>query len=95
MFAENKIFDLKAKKMVTYDDCKTQTAAAVAILAYTDGKPVERREIIQRNITSLEDLRERAKKSPELRVAIAELLDEKPVAQVPNKKSQVVDNPSK
>jgi hypothetical protein len=40
---------------------------------------VERREIIPRHATTLEELRAKAKASPELRRAISELLDEKTI----------------
>lgn len=68
----------------TFPDFKTILDAIKTILAYTQGKPVERREIVTRHTTSLDDLRAQAKNSPELRRAISELLDdvEKPVRQV-------------
>ena len=72
----NKVYDLKNKVLVTYDDGKTQIASALGILAYTDGKPVERREIIQRTFTSLEDIKAQIKKSPEMKRAILALMPE-------------------
>lgn len=45
---------------------------------YTDGKPVQRREIITKHATTLEELRIQAKASPQLHKAIASLLDENP-----------------
>jgi len=71
-------------KIVEYTDFRTILGAITLILAYSDGKPVERREIVTRNMTSLQDLQDKAKKSPELRAAIEELLKdaEKPVRQV-------------
>ena len=63
-------------KIVEYTDFRTILGAITLILAYSDGKPVERREIVTRNMTSLQDLQDKAKKSPELRAAIEELLRE-------------------
>ncbi len=77
LFAKSKIYDFRNKQMVTCDDFKTQVAAATVLLAYTDGKPIERREIVQRNVSTLEDLRKRAKASPELRRAVRDLLEER------------------
>ncbi len=77
LFAVNKVYDLKNKELVTYDDGPTQVKAALGLLAYTDGKPVERREIITRRAPTLEDLQKQAK-SPEFRRALEELLAENP-----------------
>ena len=77
LFAVNKVYDLKNKELVTYDDGATQIKAALGLLAYTDGKPVERREVITRKATTLEELKAQAQASPEMKRALRELLDEK------------------
>lgn len=69
-------------KLHTMPDFKTILGAITLTVAYTAGKPVERREIITKHLTTLEDLKAQAKSSPELRKAISELLDEKQVSQV-------------
>ena len=74
--ATNDFFDMETGQIIHFPDYKTQLAAAIVALAYTDGRPAERREIITRNVSTLEDLRDRAKNSPELRAAIEELLRE-------------------
>jgi hypothetical protein len=61
-------------ELVMYDDFKTIVTAIQTILHYTDGKPVERREVITRKATTLEELRQQAKNSPELRRSLKELL---------------------
>ena len=66
-------------KLCTYPDSKTRLSAITLGLAYTAGKPVERREIMTRTMTTLETLREQTKASPEMRRALMKLLDEKPV----------------
>lgn len=72
----------KNGQLHTSPDFKTIIVAVQTALAYTDGKPIERREVITKHMTTLEELKSKAKSSPELRKAIAELLDEKNVAQV-------------
>lgn len=57
-------------------DWKTILGAIQTGLAYTDGKPIERREVITKHFDSLEDYGERMKKSPALRKAMGELLKE-------------------
>lgn len=71
-------------KLETFPDFKTILGAIQLVLAYTIGKPVERREFVTRQVTTLEDLKQQSK-SPEFRRALQELLDdaEKPVRQVP------------
>jgi len=80
----------KHGKIHTRVDFKTILGGVNTALAYTDGKPVERREIVTSTMTTLESLRAQAKASPELRKAIVDLLDEKSVdlkpEQVPPKK---------
>jgi len=79
--ATHDFYDLDSGQIIQRPDYKTQLAAAIAALAYTDGRPVERRELITRKVSTLEDLRAKAKQSPELRAAIEELLRdmEKPI----------------
>jgi len=77
--ATNTIYDIKAKVLRKFPNFKTKLGAIQIILAYTASKPVERREIIPRHVTTLEELRAKAKASPELRRAISELLDEKTI----------------
>lgn len=60
----------------TEPDWKTIQSACVALLAYTDGKPIERREVITKHFDSLDDYGDRLKKSPALRKAMGELLKE-------------------
>ena len=75
--ATHSFYDVIAGEVITFPDYKTRLAAAIIVLAYTDGKPVERREIVQRNVPTLEQLREQARNSPEMQRAVRELLDEK------------------
>jgi hypothetical protein len=58
-------------------DNRALEAGLKLLLGYLIGLPVERREVIMRQVTTLEDLQAQAKSSPELRRALAELLDEK------------------
>jgi hypothetical protein len=83
--ATHGFYDIMAEEVITFPDFKTKLGAIQTILAYTVGKPVERCEVITKHHTSLEDLRDQAKASPELRRKIQELLDEKPVRPVPEK----------
>lgn len=70
-------------KLHTMPDFKTILGAITLALAYTAGKPVERREVITRHSTSLDELRKMRQSSPELKKAIEELMqDEKPVKQI-------------
>ena len=77
--ATSRFYDVLNDTFIDVPDHRVRLAAAIAALAYTDGRPIERREIVARHMTTLEDLRAKAKASPELRRAIEELLDEKPV----------------
>jgi hypothetical protein len=61
----------------TFPDFRTILGAITLAIAYTAGKPVERREVITRHATTLDELKAQAKASPELRRAVRELLDEK------------------
>jgi len=72
--ATHSFYDVNTGKMITVPDYKSILVAVQTALAYTDGKPVERREIITRHVSTLEELRAQAKASPELRQAISELL---------------------
>jgi hypothetical protein len=74
--ATHSFYDIITGKVITFPDYITRLAAVIIVLAYTDGKPVERREMVTRPAPTLEELREQAKASPALREAIAELLDE-------------------
>lgn len=67
-------FEDKRGTIHTCTDFKTILGAVNTALAYTDGKPIERREVITRHSTSLEELKSQAKTSPELRKALQELL---------------------
>jgi hypothetical protein len=82
--AELKFWDLTKKAIVTYPDGKTRLAAAMGILAYTDGKPIERREIITRKATTLDNLKDMAKNSPELRRSMQAIVDEASVNTIPH-----------
>jgi hypothetical protein len=79
--ATSRFYDVINDTFIDVPDHRIRLAAAMAALAYTDGRPVERRELITRNVSTLEDLRAKAKQSPELRAAIEELLRdmEKPI----------------
>jgi len=72
--ATHSFYDVITGKIITVPDYKTILVAVQTTLAYTDGRPVERREIITRHATTLEELKAKAKSSPELRAAIQELL---------------------
>lgn len=82
--AESRVYDMSAKELVTYADGKTRLGAAMGILAYSAGKPIERKEIISSNADSLESVMKRIQSSPELRKAMREVLDqtEKAVVEV-------------
>ena len=75
--ATHSFYDIITEKVITFPDYKTRLAAVIIVLAYTEGRPVERREIVQRNVPTLEQLREQARNSPEMQRALRELLDEK------------------
>jgi hypothetical protein len=62
-------------KIQTFIDFKTIVAAIQTILNYTDGRPVERREVVTRKATTLEELQAQAKNSPELRKSLQALLE--------------------
>ncbi len=81
-------FEDKRGVVHTVTDYKTILGAVTLALAYTDGKPVERREVITRHSTSLEELKKQSKSSPELRKALHELLGQDDVIQVPKSKSK-------
>lgn len=70
-------------KIIEYTDYRTILGAIQTVLNYTAGKPIERREVITRHATTLEELQKQAKGSPEFRRVLRELLDEKPVGQAP------------
>ena len=74
--ATHNFYDVIAQKVITFPDYKTRLAAIITVLAYTDGKPVERREIITKHFETLEELQARVKASPEFQRALRELLDE-------------------
>ena len=59
-------------------DHRTRTQAALALLSYRIGRPVERSEVVTVNLDadSMTGLRERLKSSPAMRDALAGLLAE-------------------
>jgi hypothetical protein len=62
--ATHSFYDIITEKVITVPDYKTRLAAVIIVLAYTEGRPVERREIVQRNTKTLEELKAQAKASP-------------------------------
>ena len=66
----------------TIADNRAREAGLKLLLGYLIGLPVQRQEIITRHTSTLEELQAKVKNSPEMRRAIAELLDEKSVVQV-------------
>lgn len=89
--AECRVYDIAQKELVVYADGKTRLGAAMGILAYSAGKPIERKEIITHNADSVEALMARVKSSPELLRRMIDMLvgAEKAVVSVP---AQVVGN---
>jgi len=67
-------WDVTAKRMVTVPDHKTRERCATRILEYAEGRPVERREVLTKTITSQEDVIAMAKASPAMKAALRELL---------------------
>ena len=63
----------------TIADNRAREAGLKLLLGYLIGLPVQRQEIITRHTSTLEELQAKVKNSPELRRAIAELLDEKTI----------------
>ena len=47
--ATHSSYDLRSSEIITTPDYQTRLAAVVTVLAYTDGRPVERRELITRH----------------------------------------------
>ena len=93
--SERSYYDVLRKSTVTEPDFKTRAQCAEILLAYTDGKPVERKEIIQHNADSMEALAARVKKSPELLSVMRKMVAdaEKPAFESGKKDSaQVVGN---
>lgn len=70
-------WDGVAKQMRIEPDWKTRAAVAVDILSFTDGRPVERKEIVTFAIDSLDEMQKRIQQSPAAQSAIRRLL--KPV----------------
>ena len=66
----------------TIADNRAREAGLKLLLGYLIGLPVQRQEIFTRHTTTLDELKAQAK-GPELRAAIMELLDEKPVTGKP------------
>lgn len=85
--AERSFYDAGSKSTLTEPDYKTRVTAAEILLAYTDGKPIERKEIVKMTMDSMESYTERIKRSPELRAKLRELLGdaEKPVVDLKGK----------
>lgn len=69
-----------AKQMFQEPDHRVRSAIAVDILHFTDGKPIERKEIINLNFDSLDELQKRANSSPAMRAAMGRVV--KPSADV-------------
>lgn len=82
--AECRVYDIAQKELVVYADGKTRLGAAMGILAYSAGKPIERKEVFTHNADSIEALTSRVKSSPELRKALREMLEtsEKSVVEI-------------
>jgi hypothetical protein len=74
--ATRSYYDAFRKETVTELDYKTQVHSAELLFAYDIGKPVERREIIERKYDTLESLKERMLKSPALMGALKRLVEE-------------------
>jgi hypothetical protein len=74
--ATRSYYDAFRKQTVTEQDYKTQSSCAELLMAYDVGKPIERKEIIERKIDTMESLRERMKKSPALLTSMEQLLAE-------------------
>lgn len=74
--AESMMFDKSSGCVEKIADGKTRLGAAQTILAYSAGKPIERKEIISSNADSIESVMKRIQTSPELRKAMREVLDQ-------------------
>lgn len=72
--AECVMFDKNTGSVVTVADGKTRLGAALGVLAYSAGKPVERKEIITHSADSVEGLMARVKSSPELLKKMIDML---------------------
>lgn len=59
-------YDPGAKTLVQETDWKTLAGLIELGLAYTDGRPIERKEIVETRVDSITALAERVRKSPEL-----------------------------
>ena len=79
--ATHSFYDIVTEKVISVPDYRTRLAAVTMVLAYTEGLPVERREMVTRRFTTLEDLEKQTQNSPEFRRGLQELLakTEKPV----------------
>jgi hypothetical protein len=71
-------WDGVAKRMVEEPDHKVRKDAAVDLLCFTDGKPIERREVVTLNFDSLEELQRRVQQSPALKAAVKKILEPMP-----------------
>jgi len=59
-------------------DHRIRIQAGAEILAYTDGKPIERKEVVNVNVDSMSELQARASASPALRRSLRKLLESSP-----------------
>lgn len=75
--AECRVYDLAQKELVIYPDGKTRLGAAMGILAYSAGKPVERKIIVDgRQGSDPQELMKRIVDAPELRKTMRYLLEQ-------------------
>ncbi len=74
-------YEPKTKTMWQEPDHRVRASAAVDILCFTDGKPVERREQVNINIDGNDEAQRKIIESPALRAAIAAKIQEAEAAQ--------------
>ena len=74
--ATRAVYCPKTKTMYQEPDHRVRASAAVDILCFTDGKPIERREQVNINLDGSEKAQERILSSPSLRDAIRRKIDE-------------------
>jgi hypothetical protein len=74
--ATRAVYSPKEKILINEPDHRVRAAAAVDILCFTDGKPVERREIVQINVDGNEDAQRKILESPAMRAALKAKIEE-------------------
>ncbi|MEI7532878.1 MAG: hypothetical protein WCK57_00780 [Verrucomicrobiae bacterium] len=74
--ATRSVYCPKTKTMVDEPDHRVRAAAAVDLLCFTDGKPVERREQVNINVDGSEEAQRKILSSPALRAAIRKKIEE-------------------